>query len=83
MTSEPRKRYGPGQRQCAAHHAVAGQLGERRGRRSAEVDPGLDEQLIEFAYGFYASRAHAGILYVNGWFAAPTRPLPEGATPLE
>jgi uncharacterized protein (TIGR03086 family) len=47
------------------------------------VDPGLDEQLVEFAYGFYASRAQSGILYVNGWFAAPTRPSPEGATPLE
>lgn len=47
------------------------------------VDPGLDEQLVKFAYGFYASRAQSGILYVNGWFAAPTRPLPEGATPLE
>ena len=47
------------------------------------VGPGLDEQLVGFAYGFYASRARSGILYVNGWFAAPTRPLPEGATPLE
>jgi uncharacterized protein (TIGR03086 family) len=47
------------------------------------VDPGLDEQLVEFAYGFYASRAQSGVLYVNGWFAAPTKPLPEGATPLE
>jgi uncharacterized protein (TIGR03086 family) len=47
------------------------------------VDPGLDEQLVEFAYGFYAARAHRGILYVNGWFAAPTRAVPEGAAPLE
>ncbi len=47
------------------------------------VDPGLDEQLVEFAYGFYAARARSGILYVNGWFAAPTRALPEGAISLE
>lgn len=47
------------------------------------VGPRPDEQLVGFAYGFYASRARSGILYVNGWFAAPTRPLPEGATPLE
>jgi uncharacterized protein (TIGR03086 family) len=47
------------------------------------VDPGLDEQLIEFVYGNYAPRAQSGALYATGWFTAPTRPLPEGATPLE
>jgi uncharacterized protein (TIGR03086 family) len=51
------------------------------------VDPGLDEQLAELVYGYYtgvyAPAAQGGDLYTTGWFAAPTRPLPEGATPLE
>jgi uncharacterized protein (TIGR03086 family) len=47
------------------------------------VDPGLDEQLVELVYGQYAPRAQSGALYTTGWVAAPTRPLPEGATPLE
>jgi uncharacterized protein (TIGR03086 family) len=47
------------------------------------VDPGLDEQLVEFVYGHYAPRAQSGALYATGWIAAPTRSLPEGATPLE
>ena len=47
------------------------------------VDPGLDEQLVEIAYWYFAQRAQGGALYATGWVAAPTRPLPEGATPLE
>jgi len=47
------------------------------------VEPGLDEQLAEFVYGLLAPRAQSGALYATGWIAAPTRPLPEGATPLE
>jgi uncharacterized protein (TIGR03086 family) len=47
------------------------------------VDPGLDEQLIEFVYGNYAPRAQSGAPYATGWFAVPTKPLPEAATPLE
>ncbi len=47
------------------------------------VAPGLDEQLVEFVYGLLAPRAQTGALYTTGWIAAPTRPLPEGATPLE
>jgi uncharacterized protein (TIGR03086 family) len=48
------------------------------------VDPGLNEQLVELVYGYYAPIAqYAGALYTTGWFAAPTRPLSEGATPLE
>jgi uncharacterized protein (TIGR03086 family) len=47
------------------------------------VDPGLDEQLVEFVYGNYAPRAQSGALYATGWIAAPTRPLSESATPLE
>jgi hypothetical protein len=47
------------------------------------VDPGLDEQLVEFVYGLLAPRAQTGALYATGWVAVPTRPLPEGATPLE
>lgn len=45
--------------------------------------PGLDEQLVELVYGYYAPRAQSGALYATGWFAAPTRPLPEDATPLQ
>jgi uncharacterized protein (TIGR03086 family) len=47
------------------------------------VHPGLDEQLVEFVYGILAPRAQSGALYATGWIAAPTRPLPEGATALE
>jgi uncharacterized protein (TIGR03086 family) len=47
------------------------------------VDVGLDEQLVELVYAQYAPRAQNGALYATGWIAAPTRPLPEGATPLE
>jgi uncharacterized protein (TIGR03086 family) len=47
------------------------------------ANPGLDEQLVELVYGQYAPRAQSGALYATGWVAAPTRPLPEGATPLE
>lgn len=47
------------------------------------VDPGLDEQVVELVYGNYALIAQSGTLYTNGWFAAPTAPLPESATPLE
>ena len=47
------------------------------------VDAGLDEQLIDQAYGFLAPRAEGGRLYARGSFAAPARPLPDSATPLE
>lgn len=47
------------------------------------VDPGLDDQLAELVYGFYAPRAEGDALYINRWFAAPTRPLRDGAIPLE
>jgi len=47
------------------------------------VDAGLDEQLVDQAYGFLAPRAEGGRLYARGSFAPPARPLPEGATPLE
>jgi len=47
------------------------------------VDPGLDEQLVEFVYGNYAPLTQRGAPYANGWFAAPTTPLPETATPLQ
>lgn len=47
------------------------------------VDPGLDDQLVEFVYGLLAPSAESGALYATGWIAAPTRPLPEGATSLE
>jgi uncharacterized protein (TIGR03086 family) len=47
------------------------------------VNPGLDEQLVEYVYGNYAPIAQSGAIYANGWFAAPATPLPEGATPLE
>jgi uncharacterized protein (TIGR03086 family) len=47
------------------------------------VSPGLDEQLVEYVYGIYAPMAQSGAIYANGWFAAPTTPLPEDATPLE
>jgi hypothetical protein len=43
------------------------------------VDPGLDEQLVEFAYVFSAPRMQKEVMYAYGWF----KPLPEGATPLE
>jgi uncharacterized protein (TIGR03086 family) len=43
------------------------------------VDPGLDEQLVELAYVFYAPRMQKEVTYAYGWF----KPLPEGATPLE
>jgi hypothetical protein len=47
------------------------------------VDAGLDEQLVDGVYGFLEPRAAGGGLYARGSFAAPTRPLPDGATPLE
>jgi uncharacterized protein (TIGR03086 family) len=47
------------------------------------VDPRLDEQLVDYAYQTYAPLAQSGAIYVNGWFATPATPLPEGATPLE
>jgi hypothetical protein len=47
------------------------------------VDPGLDEQLVEFVYGNYAPIAESGVSYANGWFAVPMTPLPGGTTPLE
>jgi len=47
------------------------------------VDPGLDKQLIELAYEFYAPRMQNDALRAYGWFKPPAKPLPEGATPLE
>ena len=47
------------------------------------VDPGLDEQLVELAYVFYAPRMQKEVMYAYGWFRPPAKPLPEGATPLE
>jgi hypothetical protein len=47
------------------------------------VDLGLDEQLVEFACGNYVPIAESGATYTNGWFVAPTTPLPEGPTLLE
>jgi uncharacterized protein (TIGR03086 family) len=45
------------------------------------VGPALDEQVVEFVYGVVAPKAD--LYYASGWFAAPARPLPGGATPLE
>jgi len=39
------------------------------------VAPGLDEHLVDFAYGTYAPIAQSGSIYANGWFAAPATPL--------
>ena len=47
------------------------------------VDLGLDEQLVGIAYEYFGPRARDGALYTTGLFAAPTRPLPQDATPLE
>jgi uncharacterized protein (TIGR03086 family) len=47
------------------------------------VDPGLDEQLVELAYEFYAPRMRTDAMYAYAWFKPPVKPLPEGATPLE
>jgi uncharacterized protein (TIGR03086 family) len=47
------------------------------------VNPELDGQLVELAYEFYAPRMQKEVMYAYGWFKPPTRPLPEGATPLE
>jgi uncharacterized protein (TIGR03086 family) len=46
-------------------------------------DPGLDEQLVQIAYEFYATLMQKDVVYSYGWFKAPAKPLPEGATPLE
>jgi len=35
------------------------------------VNPELDEQLVEIAYGYFAQRAQGGALYATGWIAAP------------
>jgi uncharacterized protein (TIGR03086 family) len=47
------------------------------------VDPGLDTELVELAYGFYAPRMHQDAMYAYGWFKPPAKPLPEGATSLQ
>jgi uncharacterized protein (TIGR03086 family) len=47
------------------------------------VDPGLDEQLVELAYEFYAPRMQKEVMYAYGSFKPPAKPVPEGATPLE
>lgn len=47
------------------------------------VDAGLDEQLVDEVYSFLAPRAEGGGLYAGGSFAAPARPLPDGATSLQ
>ena len=47
------------------------------------MDPELDEQLVDQVYELLAPRAEGGGLYARGSFAPPTRPLSDGATPLE
>jgi uncharacterized protein (TIGR03086 family) len=47
------------------------------------VDPGLDEQLVELAYEFYAPRMLKEAVYAYGWFRPPAKPLPDGAAPLD
>jgi uncharacterized protein (TIGR03086 family) len=47
------------------------------------VDPGLDTELVELAYEFYAPRMHQDVMYTYGWFKPPAKALPEGATPLQ
>jgi uncharacterized protein (TIGR03086 family) len=47
------------------------------------VDPGLNEQLVELAYEFYAPRMQKDVMYAYGWFKPPAKPLPEGAASLE
>lgn len=47
------------------------------------VAPGLNEQLVELVYEPLAPIAQSGALYTTDFFAAPTRPLPQGATRLE
>jgi uncharacterized protein (TIGR03086 family) len=43
------------------------------------VNAGLDEQLVELAYEFYAPRLQKEAMYAYGWFRPPAKPLPEGA----
>lgn len=87
----------PGALERTVHHLIGDIPGSRLlGMRIADsvvhpwdlataigAAPGLDEQLVELVYGYYAPRAQSGALYATGWFAAPTRPLPEDATPLQ
>jgi hypothetical protein len=47
------------------------------------VEPGLDEQLIELAYEFYAPRMKNEAIYAYGWLKRRANPLTEGATPRE
>jgi uncharacterized protein (TIGR03086 family) len=47
------------------------------------VDPGLDEQLVELAYEFYAPRMQTDAMYSYGWFKPSAKPLSEGATLLQ
>jgi uncharacterized protein (TIGR03086 family) len=47
------------------------------------VDPGLDEQLVELAYEFYAARMQKDAIYADGWFKPPAKALSEGATPMD
>jgi uncharacterized protein (TIGR03086 family) len=48
-----------------------------------DADPGLDTELVELAYEFYAPRMNEDVMYAYGWFKPPAKPLPEGATPLQ
>jgi uncharacterized protein (TIGR03086 family) len=47
------------------------------------ADSGLDEQLIELAYEFYAPRMQEDVMYAYGWFKPPAESLPAGAAPLQ
>ena len=48
------------------------------------ADPGLDDQLAEFAYAFYEPLCvDGGVVYAMGYFAPPATPLPAGATSLD
>jgi hypothetical protein len=61
-------------------------IGLRSGRSGPEpfgADPGLDAELVELAYEFYAPRIHQDVMYAYGWFKPPAQPLPEGATALQ
>jgi uncharacterized protein (TIGR03086 family) len=47
------------------------------------ADPGLDAELVELAYDFYAPRMHQDIMYAYAWFKPPAQPPPEDATALQ
>ena len=45
-----------------------------------DVDPGLDEQLIELSCELCLPLMQKDAVYAYGWFKPPASPLPEGAT---